>query len=85
MRTAWRASFAPMARPSKSDLKLLIGAEIRPVDAPPIVLWATDRAAYGRLSRLITLGSRRVEKGDCRLTFEDVAGHARRADLRECC
>ncbi len=56
-------------------LKLLIGAEIHPIDAAPVVLWARDRAAYGRLSRLITLGSRRVEKGDCRLTFEDVAEH----------
>src|SRR6187402_1351475 len=51
-------------------LKLLIGAEIRPDDAPAIVLWATDRASYGRLSRLITVGRRRAEKGDCRLTFD---------------
>jgi error-prone DNA polymerase len=57
-------------------LKLLIGAEIRPVDAPPVVLWATDRAAYGRLSRLITAGRRRAEKGDCRLSFDDVAEFA---------
>jgi error-prone DNA polymerase len=57
-------------------LKLLIGAEVRPTDAPPVVLWATDRAAYGRLSRLITVGRRRAEKGDCRLTFDDVAEHA---------
>src|SRR5271156_959882 len=28
-------------------LKLLIGAEITPVDAPPVVLLVTDRAAYG--------------------------------------
>ena len=57
-------------------LKLLIGAEIRPVDAPAVVLWATDRASYGRLSRLITVGRRRAEKGDCRLTFADVSQHA---------
>src|SRR3974390_3075583 len=48
-------------------LKLLIGAEITPEDAPPVVLLATDRAAYGRLSRLITLGCRRAEKGACQL------------------
>jgi error-prone DNA polymerase len=57
-------------------LKLLIGAEIRPVDAPAVVLWATDRASYGRLSRLITVGRRRAEKGDCRLALDDVAEHA---------
>ena len=57
-------------------LKLLIGAEITPEDAPPLVLWATDRAAYGRLARLITRGRRRAEKGQCHLTFQDVAEHA---------
>jgi len=58
------------------DLKLIIGAEITPVDAPPVVLWPTDRAAYGRLSRLITRGRRRAEKGECELTWDDVAQHA---------
>ena len=54
-------------------MKLIIGAEITPDDAPPVVLWPTDRAAYGRLARLITLGRRRAEKGECRLTLDDVA------------
>ena len=57
-------------------LKLLIGAEITPEDAPPVVLLAMDRAGYGRLARLITRGRRRGEKGECRLTFDDVAEHA---------
>ena len=57
-------------------LKLLIGAEITPLDVLPIVLLATDRSAYGRLSRLITRGRRNAEKGSCRLTFDDVAEHA---------
>jgi len=57
-------------------LKLVIGAEVTPDDAPPAVLWATDRAAYGRLASLITRGRRRAEKGQCRLTFEDLAEHA---------
>jgi error-prone DNA polymerase len=57
-------------------LKLLIGAEITPVDAPSVVLLATDRAAYGRLAQLITRGRRQAEKGTCRLTFVDVAEFA---------
>jgi error-prone DNA polymerase len=57
-------------------LKLLIGAEIAPHDAPPVVLLATDRDAYGRLARLITRGCRRAEKGTCHLTLADVAEHA---------
>jgi len=60
----------------RAGLKLLIGAEIVPRDAPPAVLLATDRAGYGRLSRLITTGRRRAIKGDCLLTFADVAEHA---------
>jgi error-prone DNA polymerase len=56
-------------------LKLIVGAEITPDDAPPVVLWATDRASYGRLSRLLTLGRRRAPKGECRLRFADLAEH----------
>jgi error-prone DNA polymerase len=57
-------------------LKLLIGAEVTPLDVLPIVLLATDRSAYGRLSRLITRGRRNAEKGSCHITFDDVAEHA---------
>jgi error-prone DNA polymerase len=47
---------------------LIIGAEVTPSDAPPLVLWATDRASYGRLCRLLTRGRRRAPKGECVLT-----------------
>jgi error-prone DNA polymerase len=57
-------------------LKLLIGSEITPADAAPVVLWATDRAAYGRLARLITDGRRESPKGECHLTFDQVAARA---------
>ncbi len=60
----------------EAGLKLLIGAEITPVDAPPVLLWAPERAAYGRLARLLTQGRRAAPKGECRLTFDDVAAHA---------
>ena len=63
----------------ESKLKLLIGAEITPVDAPPVVLWVMNRAGYANLCRLITRGRRNAPKGECRLTFADVAEHA--ADL----
>jgi error-prone DNA polymerase len=60
----------------QAGLKLLIGAEIAPTDAPAVVLWATDRASYGRLAQLITRGCRRSEKGKCQVTLADVADHA---------
>jgi error-prone DNA polymerase len=37
------------------------------------VLLATDRAAYGRLTRLLTLGKSRAAKGECLLDFTDLA------------
>jgi error-prone DNA polymerase len=59
-----------------AGLDLLIGAEIVPDGAPPLLLYAPDRKAYGRLSRLISHGRRSAEKGDCYLQFQDVADHA---------
>lgn len=60
----------------EAGLKLLIGAEIVPDDGPSLVLLATDRDAYGRLSRLVTVGRRRAPKGECRLKMADVLEHA---------
>ncbi len=57
-------------------LRLIVGAEITPADTPPVVLWATDRRSYGRLARLITRGRLRAPKGECHLSFTDVAEHA---------
>ncbi|NOT01896.1 MAG: PHP domain-containing protein, partial [Phycisphaerales bacterium] len=54
-------------------MKLIVGAEIAVTDARPIALYATDRASYGRLSRLITRGKMRCAKGECAITFDDVA------------
>src|SRR5262245_14974368 len=57
-------------------LKLLVGAELTPIDVLPVVLLATDRKSYGRLSRLITQGRRNAPKGKCHLTFDDIAAHS---------
>src|SRR4051812_22228210 len=59
----------------ETGLKLIIGTEVYPIDAAPVVLWATDRKSYGRLSRLLTIGRRRAEKGQCQLTLSDIAKH----------
>src|SRR5258708_29315752 len=53
-------------------LKLLIGAEITPEDAPAVLLYAPDIRAYGRLSRLITRGRRAAGKGKCPLVFHHI-------------
>ncbi|MDL5054096.1 PHP domain-containing protein [Oscillatoria laete-virens NRMC-F 0139] len=44
------------------DFKLVVGAEIVPVDGPSVLLYPTNRAGYGRLARLITQGRRAPKK-----------------------
>ncbi len=70
------ASVAGVVRghtPAKEwGLPYIVGAEIHPIDAPPLVLWPSDRAAYGRLCRLISRGRLRAEKGECQLAWSDV-------------
>ncbi len=59
------------------NIKLIVGTEITPVDAPAIVLYATGRASYSRLARLITAGRLRSPKGSCAVTLDDIGGGAR--------
>jgi error-prone DNA polymerase len=58
------------------ELKLIVGAEIELSDAPPALLWTTDRASYGRLARLITRGRMQAPKGEFQLTFDELAEHS---------
>src|SRR5688500_17582513 len=39
---------------------------------PDIAVWPSDRAAYGRLCRLLTIGNLRAEKGACHLDLADL-------------
>ncbi len=39
---------------------------------PDIAVWPRDRAAYGRLCRLLTTGNLRARKGECHLTLDDL-------------
>ena len=55
--------------------RLVVGSRLDLTDAPSLLCFPTDRAAYGRLSRLLTLGKRRAEKGECRLVYADVVEH----------
>jgi error-prone DNA polymerase len=57
-------------------MRLVVGCRLTLADAPPVLCYPTDRAAYGRLTRLLTLGKRRGAKGECHLTLADLAGAA---------
>ena len=58
-----------------AGLKLLIGARLVLVDAPDVLVWASDRAGYARLCRLLTVGRRRAIKGECTLSLADLLEH----------
>src|SRR5436190_18766957 len=53
--------------------KLLVGARLVFVDGTPDILaYPTDRAAYGRLCRLLSAGKLRAPKGECHLALNDL-------------
>jgi error-prone DNA polymerase len=59
----------------EAGLRLIIGARLELQDGAGLLAFPTDRAAYGRLSRLVTLGRRRAPKGECYLALEDLLEH----------
>ena len=53
--------------------KLLVGARLVFIDGTPdILVYPRDRAAYGRLCRLLSRGKLKAEKGECLLTLADL-------------
>ena len=63
----------PEDAPIRSLPRLIPGARLRLADGREVTALPTDRPAWGRLTRLLTLGKRRTTKGDCRLHIEDLA------------
>ena len=56
---------------------LVVGARLIFADGTPdIVAYPVDRAAWGRLTRLLTLGNKRAKKGGCILGLGDLTRHA---------
>jgi error-prone DNA polymerase len=56
----------------EAGIQLCVGARLDLVDGFSLLAYPTDRAAYGRLSRLITIGRRRAPKGECEIGRQDV-------------
>ncbi len=58
-------------------VRALTGARLDFADGTPSLLcYPTDREAYGRLTRLLTVGQLRAEKGECELHWSDFLDHA---------
>src|SRR5581483_1990605 len=64
----------PVAAPGRDPpFRLAVGARLVFADGTPDILaYPQDRAAWGRLTRLLSLGKQRAEKGDCLLGLPDL-------------
>jgi hypothetical protein len=75
-----RNTFAGLVRAhvaaKEAGLRFIPGVRLDLEDGPSLLAYPTGRQAYGRLSRLISLGQGRAEKGKCSLSLADVAAHA---------
>jgi len=60
------------ANAKEAGVHYVVGVRLGFTDAPDILAYPKDRAAYARLSRLLTLGKRRTTKGKCELHFADL-------------
>jgi error-prone DNA polymerase len=69
--------FARDNEAAAQGLKLAIGARLVFCDGTPDILaYPRDRAAYSRLTRLLTRGNLRAQKGVCLLTCDDLLASA---------
>src|SRR6266851_5662827 len=56
-------------------IRLVVGCRLDLRDSTSLLAFPEDRAAYGRLTRLLTLGKRRAPKGECHLDYADVVAY----------
>ena len=55
-----------------TGVRLVVGARLDFTCGASVLCFPEDRAAYGRLSRLLTLGKRRASKGQCHIARGDL-------------
>ena len=66
-------TFARENAAAMASMRVVPGARLAFVDgAPDALVYPKDRAAYGRLCRILTEGNRRAPKGECWLRLDDL-------------
>jgi error-prone DNA polymerase len=63
-------------RAKEAGIRMIIGCRLDLTDGPSVLVYPTDRAAYSRLTRLLTVGKGRAGKGKCELYWPDLAAAA---------
>ena len=56
----------------ETGVRLVAGCRLDLLDGTALLVYPTDRSAYSRLCRLLSIGKSRGGKGKCFLTWEDV-------------
>ncbi|MEO5755603.1 MAG: PHP domain-containing protein, partial [Mesorhizobium sp.] len=56
-------------------VRLIVGCRLDLNDGRSLLVYPTDRAAYSRLCRLLSLGKGRAGKGKCQLEWSDVVAY----------
>lgn len=59
-----------------TGIRLIVGCRLDLTCGMSMLVYPTDRAAYARLCRLLTLGKSRAGKGGCHLDWTDLAPYA---------
>lgn len=58
------------------DISIIPACRLDLLDGPSLLAYPTNKAAYSRLSGLLSIGNLRTEKGSCHLYKNDVFEHA---------
>jgi error-prone DNA polymerase len=58
-----------------TGVRLIVGCRLDPADGLPVLVYPTDRPAYARLCRLLSLGKKRGGKAKCRLDWSDLVAY----------
>lgn len=76
-----RNSFAGIVRAHaaarKKNIRLIPGCRLDLLDGPSLLAYPANRDAYSTLSRLLSKGNGRAEKGECHLYKADVYEHTK--------
>ena len=58
-----------------TGVRLIVGCRVDLADGMSVLVYPTDRPAYARLCRLLSLGKKRGGKAQCRLDWSDVIAY----------
>src|SRR5579871_4911065 len=59
-----------------TGVRLVVGCRLDLDDGLSLLAYPTNRAAYSRLCRLLSLGKKRAGKGRCHLAWDDLAAYS---------